>query len=241
MKQSRPITCYMCDAPATSREHAPPSCLFPDAAVFGRDVRRNLITVPSCAAHNSLKSQDDEFLRATILLQAAQSSNAARHQFFAKLLRASSRRPGAYRAFFNDRGTLNAGKLHAMQLDRDRFDACIDHLARALFFDAFGKKWMLPIGIVSPNFYSGIAADQAVPHAPTLATVEVSRLYLGASPNRGDNPEVFEYRLRQDEAAEDFAFAARFYESFEVYGYSSPSMATEDEQKAALRRPDVRD
>ncbi|MGH8238791.1 MAG: hypothetical protein ACREXP_17485 [Steroidobacteraceae bacterium] len=116
--------------------------------------------------HNPQKSKDDEFLRAAILLQAAQSSDAARHQFFAKLLRASARRPDAYRAFFTDRGTLDAGKLHAMQIDRDRFDARIDHLARALFFDAFGQKWTLPIGVVSPNFYSSIAADQAVPPSP---------------------------------------------------------------------------
>lgn len=224
----------MCDAPATSREHAPPSCFFPDADMFGRDVRRNLITVPSCDAHNAQKSKDDEFLRASILLQAAQSSDAARHQFFAKLLRASARRPDAYRAFVTDRGTLDAGKLHALQLDRDRFDACIDHVARALFFDAFGQKWTLPIGVVSPNFYSGIAADQAVPHAPTLQTVAVSQAYLLASPNRGANPEVFEYRLRHDEAEQCFAFAARFYESFEVYGFSSPGMAIEDKKKAGI-------
>lgn len=217
----KPATCYMCDAPSTSREHAPPSCFFPDAAVFGRDVRRNLITVPSCDAHNSRKSKDDEFLRATILLQAARSSEAARHQFFAKILRAGARRPDAYRAFFTDRGALDGGKLHAMQLDRDRFDACIDHLARALFFDAFAQKWTLAIGVISPNFYSGIAAGEVVPHAPTLRTVAVSRIYLGASPNRGANREVFEYRLRHDEAEQCFAFAARFYESFEVYGFSS--------------------
>lgn len=214
----------MCDAPATSREHAPPSSFFPHADVFGKDVRRNLITVPSCDAHNSNKSKDDEFLRAAILLQAAQSSPAARHQFFAKLLRASARKPDAYRAFFTDRGTLDAGKLHAMQLDRDRFDECIDRLARALFFDAFKQRWTLPIGVVSPNFYSAIAADQAVPHAPTLEIVAVSQAYLGASPNRGANPEVFEYRLRHDEAEQSFAFAARFYESFEVYGFSSPGV-----------------
>jgi len=218
-----PATCYMCDAPSTSREHAPPNCFFPAADVFGRDVRRNLITVPSCNAHNSEKSKDDEFLRATILLQAAQSSEAARHQFFAKLLRAKARRPDAYRAFFTDHGALDAGKLHAMQLDRDRFDTCIDHLARALFFDAFGQKWTLPIDVISPNFYSGIAADQPVPHAPTLQTVAVLQAFLLASPNRGANPEVFEYRLHH-EAEQCFAFAARFYESFEVYCWSSPGM-----------------
>lgn len=50
----------------------------------------------------------------------------------------------------------------------------------------------------------------------------------------GANPEVFEYRLRHDEAEQCFAFAARFYESFEVYGFSSPGMVIEDKRKAGI-------
>ncbi len=203
----KPATCYMCDAPSTSREHAPPSCFFPDANVFGRDVRRNLVTVPSCDAHNSQKSKDDEFLRATILLQAAQSSDAARHQFFAKLLPAAERKPHAHGAFLTDQGTVAAGAQRAARIDRTRFDGCVDHLARALFFDAFRQKWTQPIAVTSPNFYSGIASDQMVPHAPTMAAVEGTRRILIASPIRGQNPEVFWYQLRFDEAEQSFAQA----------------------------------
>jgi hypothetical protein len=166
----RKATCYMCDSPETSREHAPPLCFFPEANVFGRDLRRNLITVPpSCDLHNSKKSKDDEFLRAVILVQAVQSSEAGKHQFFQKLLPAVARMPGAHRAFFSDKGTLAAGTASALQIDRKRFDTCIDHLAKALFFDAFGHTWALPIAVISPNFYSGIASDSAI---TSLAHVE---------------------------------------------------------------------
>lgn len=235
-RMRKPTTCYMCDEPETSREHAPPLCFFPDADVFGRDVRRNLVTVPSCDAHNSKKSTDDEFFRAVILMQAAQSSEAAKHQFFQKLLRAAARKPEAHRVFFTDRGTVVGGTQHAMQIDRGRFDACVDHLARALFFDAFREKWTLPIGVISPNFYSGIASDRPVPHALTLKTIDVSRQFLGASPNRGENPEVFMSRLRYDEAERCFAFAAIFYELFEVYGWSSPGM---DCAEPSAKNPDA--
>lgn len=213
----------MCDAPETSREHAPPICFFPDA-VFGRDVRRNLVTVPSCDAHNSKKSKDDEFFRAVILLQAAHSSEAARHQFLAKLLRAAARTPHAHRAFFTDRGRLAAGSRHAAQIDRARFDACVDHLARALFFDAFGQKWTLPIAVASPNFYGGIALDQVVQHAPTLAAVNASRRALLTTPIRGENPQVFKYRVKHDETVQSLSFAAIFYDLFEVYCYGSPEL-----------------
>lgn len=219
----------MCDAPATSREHAPPSCIFPDASSLGRDARRNLITVPSCDQHNSHKSKDDEFLRAFLVLHAAPTSPAARREFNGKLLRANRRKPDAHQAFFTDHGPLYSGKMHMVKLDRDRLDACIDRLARALFYSAFGKNWALPIRVVSPNFFSDSAADQAVPNAKTVEMVEALRRDLVASPIRGENPEVFEYRLRYDEEELVFLMAARFYESFEVYTFSDMQMDAKKE------------
>lgn len=217
-------TCYMCDSVETSREHAPPLCFFPDANGIGRDLRRNLVTVPSCDRHNSYKSKDDEFLRSVILM-TAENSEAGRHQFFRKLLRAATRMPHAYKSFFADKGTVAKGKGRVLQIDRKRFDSCIDHLVRAIFFDAFKRKWQLPISIVSPNFFSGIASDQIVPHQPTGNIVEISRQFLGAEPIRGENPEVFKYRLRYDEVNEGYAFSAIFYDRFEVYSFSSRELA----------------
>jgi hypothetical protein len=59
--------CYRCASVATSREHVPPRNLFPQASESGgADHRINLITVPSCDAHNSAKSNDDEFLMVSL-------------------------------------------------------------------------------------------------------------------------------------------------------------------------------
>lgn len=215
----------MCDSPETSREHAPPLCFFPEANDIGRDLRRNLVTVPSCDRHNSRKSKDDEYFRSVILMTAAQNSDAGRHQFLGKLLRAAARTPHAQRSFFSDQGTIADGKGRVLQVDRQRFDACVDHLAKALFFDAFRRKCSLPISVVSPDFFRGIASDQVVPHRLTLETVDVSRQVLGAEPIRGENPEVFRYRLRYDEVGNTFAFAAIFYDCFEVYSFSSRHLA----------------
>ncbi len=53
----------MCERDATSREHVPPLCLFPEIKdTKGINFRKDLITVPSCDLHNSKKSDDDEFL-----------------------------------------------------------------------------------------------------------------------------------------------------------------------------------
>lgn len=190
---------------------------------IGLDLRRNLITVPSCDCHNSLKSKDDECLR-TVILMTTGNNKVAQHQFFGKLLPAVARRPHVYKTFFSDKGTVAKGKDRALQIDRKRFNRCIDHLARAIFFDAYKDKWQLPIAIVSPNFFSGVSSDQMVPHQPSSKAVETSRKYLAGEPNKGENPEVFMYRIKHDAENEVYAFAAIFYGCFEIYSFSSRAM-----------------
>lgn len=57
-------SCYACDNPPTNREHVPPKCLFPTE--LRQNLRKDLITVPSCDLHNGKKSDDDEFLMASL-------------------------------------------------------------------------------------------------------------------------------------------------------------------------------
>ena len=217
-------TCYMCEAAETSREHSPPSCLFPVMKDIGRDLRQNLVTVPSCDDHNSKKCKDDEFLRALILHVAVQSSEIAQNQFMGKLLRAAKRKPHTYSNFFTDEGTLANGSLRALRIDRGRFDRCIDHLMRALYFDTYKEKWVLPILVTSPSFFSNIENDNAVPHQPIHDAVDVTKEFLKHEIIKGQNPEVFKYRVRYDEATRIYAFAAIFYDFFEVYSLSSPDL-----------------
>ena len=83
---------------------------------------------------------------------------------------------------------------------------------------------MFDVGVASPQFHEGIASDSVIPHQPTLKAVEITRQLLGAEPVMGENPEVFRYRLQYDERDEAFAFAALFYDNFEVYTFSSRDM-----------------
>ena len=213
--------CYMCDSLATSREHVPPACFFPKVKGLGRDLRRNLITVPSCERHNSLKSKDDEYLRAVIVMMSARGNKVAQHQFWGKFRAATARKPHVYKSFFKDLGTVGKGQHRALKIDRERFNSCIDHLSRALFFHTYKRKWQLPIKIVSPNLYSGVDSDQMVPHQPTLKLVESLKQVLESQLIRGENPEVFKYRIHFDDKNEAYAFAAIFYDFFEVFSISA--------------------
>jgi hypothetical protein len=108
-----------------------------------------------------------------------------------------------------------------LRLDRRRFNACIDHLVRALFFDLTGLKWLHSVAVASPNFYDSFTAGRVQAHQRSLQTIEVSRAYLAGEPIRGENPEVFRYRIRHNQEGETLAFAGQFYELFEVFAYSS--------------------
>lgn len=84
----------MCESNATSVEHAPPKCLFPDQKDTPNNVdyRKNLITVPSCDIHNTVKSSDDEYLF-HVLSASYTSSNIGLQQFITKGKRAFERNP----------------------------------------------------------------------------------------------------------------------------------------------------
>lgn len=218
----KPIaTCYICESRETSREHAPPLCIFPGESILGRNLRKNLITVPSCDLHNSKKSKDDEFFRATLLLATAKDSRAASLLFFQKLMKAARRRPHAYRSFFEEQGTISGTNLPVVRLSRTRFDHCVDHLVRALCFHATGAKWHHPIIVASPRFFGDFESGQVIPHQTSLDAIAVSREFLAQVPLVGENPEIFRYRLRYEHEAQILAFACQFYDLFEVFAYSS--------------------
>ena len=71
-------TCYMCEAVATTDEHAPPRCLFPETKDLidkSLDLRKELITVPACKEHNTAKSTDDEYLLNILSLNITSGSH----------------------------------------------------------------------------------------------------------------------------------------------------------------------
>lgn len=83
----------MCQDLATSREHVPPRCLFPESkdVATGKDYRQKLLTVPSCDQHNSHKSNDDQFLLLILLLHF-KNNEVGRNHFAGKLIRTLERR-----------------------------------------------------------------------------------------------------------------------------------------------------
>ena len=84
----------MCDNLATTKEHVPPKCLFPekkDLKDISLDLRKALIKVPSCVDHNCKKSGDDEYLF-NVLSMTIQTGKYGLLNFESKVMRSWTRK-----------------------------------------------------------------------------------------------------------------------------------------------------
>ena len=149
MPSSNIETCYFCGAPATSNEHVPPKCIFPEKKDLGIEAnyRENLLKVPSCEAHNLKKSKDDEYLLA-ILSMNCDSNKIGQRQATTKLVRAFQRSEGFRHAAINnpvrrlifDRDKRLIVGTAALTVDRGRLKRCFEHIGRGLYWDHYGKS-----------------------------------------------------------------------------------------------------
>ena len=107
-------SCYACDYSATSREHVPPLCIFPEDKDLpgGMSMRRgSLIRVPSCAAHNTEKSDDDEYFR-FVLASNVMANHAGHGQTLTKVLRSFLRRPTVKERFLQGAKPVRIQESH---------------------------------------------------------------------------------------------------------------------------------
>jgi hypothetical protein len=191
-------TCYMCDALATSREHAPPKCLFPEPKDVedGSDLRKNLITVPSCSKHNLSLSKDDEYF--LVITTANIGGNERRsQQLSTKVVRALRRNPVFADSTFAARlptTVVDGQSVIGFKIDRPRIERVIEKTVRAIVFHSTGSKLLGSLSVLLPMLRN----DDGTP-APFMEELGVHAGAMGAGlPWLGDNPEVFRYRLRID-------------------------------------------
>lgn len=194
-------TCYMCNEKATSSEHVPPKCLFPERKDLpkGLDLRKSLITVPSCELHNSQKSDDDEYLL-YCLSMSIPSNHIGKNHFKSKIIRAVDRNPSLINRLLANSHNAQAENLSTnevfetigFQVDDSRFDKVLEHLSRALYFHHFGKKSNGQLKIY-PNFLLSMEDDYKETNKK-IAEMDIMAEELFFKEHiHGTNPEVFKY------------------------------------------------
>jgi hypothetical protein len=191
----------MCDEKATSSEHVPPRCLFPEQKDLpdGADLRKQLITVPSCDEHNSKKSTDDEYLLYCLVLSMP-SNEVGKNHFFSKIIRAIRRNPSLIKKYLSNTQAVHIENVEtkevsesiALHIDDERFDKAIEQLSRAIYFHHFKKKHNGEISI-HPNFLLRMTGEFKKANDSTAKMDQMSEEVFSKEPTYGENPDVFSY------------------------------------------------
>jgi hypothetical protein len=190
--------CYYCGLPATSDEHVPPQCLFPEENdAFGVSHRKNLWTVPACDKHNLRKSKDDEFLM--LCITPIVGNNFTGYiQTKTKIHRAIKRRNKLSTAMLQDVRELKISGSQGNEFpvlfgkaDTPRLIRILESVARGLYFHNMGERFIGKCHVI-PGFVT--FEDEKTENLKLI-----SRLLFGQEKSTrkryGENPEVFYYEI----------------------------------------------
>jgi len=225
------LGCYMCDEVATSREHVPPLCLFPEEKDTGNlNFRKDLITVPSCHLHNGKKSRDDEYLMASL-------AGIVGNNYLALFHTRTKVRRGLEKSGMNYEQLvltnpqkitvkLTDGEDHQVFLglaDNSKLEKCLKHVAFGLYYFEFKKRFIGEYNIVI-DFVKDFDIDYE------REKVEIKKIFDLQAVNwkvKGSNPAVFKYQFG---VGDDFGIPLKmtFYEGSIVYvSFQNPSPETD--------------
>ncbi|MFG3817551.1 hypothetical protein [Limnothrix redekei] len=220
--------CYCCNEIATTKDHIPPKCFFPEIKYFpdgSPDYRSQLVTVPACKMHNNSRSADDEYTAAIIFLHSR--SEIALAMLDAKWIKVMSRRESSLgrkifsaarlaRTINKENGLLSVRKTLAISYDIKRIENVIEAIARALYFhDSDGQdKWMGNCVIRSPHFRY---RDLKLPRDDYYLN-QVNQVFIYGEnkkdlslERKGANPDVFYYQLLKHQDSITIVIRMVFY------------------------------
>jgi hypothetical protein len=199
----------MCPELATTREHAPPQCFFPDG------FRKNLTTVPSCPEHNYGHSLDVEYTRNVICTQ--HGVNAAATAVFETAKRSFENSPGLMARTFRTMKPFGEGGTFRVDLQRHR--KVMRAIAFATYLRDNGHKHEGDWRIFTPSFLFADSLNDGRPDPwmPLRRVLESAQF----TPRAVTQPEVFKYGvLQMDE--ERVLYKFEFYEAVTVHAWSLP-------------------
>ncbi|MPQ49101.1 hypothetical protein GCQ56_19045 [Marinifilum sp. N1E240] len=215
--------CYMCNRYATSNEHVPPKCLFPEKKdTRGINFRKELITVPSCDIHNLLKSDDDEFLMLSLSGLLKNNPIGSFHQR-TKANRALKRK----NKNFIEKEILRNHRLKTISTPKgktitvsfgnpnnQRLNHCLEHIAFGLYYHEFKKTFEGELRLILEFL------EYEDENIQTFKKFLKERFAVETELNtefKGENPEVFYYQFHKPDEFGLIGMKMVFYGTAEVY------------------------
>ncbi len=223
--------CYICNQLATSREHVPARGLFPAEKDIGlgQNFRRNLITVPSCELHNTGKSDDDEFLIAALSANVGSNAVAFLH-LHSKTRRIFDRKGDQFMSevvrnakhIVLDNGNGNKFPVFLGKPNYDRLEKCFKNIACGIYFHEFSTPFSGEIQVILGFLKYQTENTRNLARLCETAFEAEGKNWLA----KGENPQVFSYRMGEQDQFNLRALKMTFYEKVDVYVSFKPSGIT---------------
>lgn len=209
----------MCLNQATSSEHVPPQCIFPEKKDTNKDLRINLITVPSCEEHNQRKSHDDQFLM--VCLAGLIGNNSIGFQHFNGKIQRALRRT-SYKlledVFLKKKLIKIENENGFMELlwgtpDYDRLIRCFSNIGYGIHRAHFKTNFN---GTVKPYLEFLHHTEQNPKEFKEFIKHRAS-IDLAGQAQYGENPDVFWYQFTKPDQFGLFLVKLKFYQNVEVF------------------------
>jgi hypothetical protein len=206
----------MCERKSTSREHVPPKCFFPKSkdSLSSKDLRINLITVPSCDDHNNKKSGDDLYLL-HIIAMAYKNNQEGLNLFKNRIRKTAESHPHLLKSFFADfeKAFAKNQVSLAIEIEMKRFETGMTWIAHAIYFHHFKTKWQESIEIKSPSLRYLSETPNYIDRNTALADAEK---YDAGAQKYGKNQDIFFYQFIDGSHPDHKLVRMVFYQGFVV-------------------------
>jgi hypothetical protein len=213
--------CYWCGKLATSTEHVPPKCLFPEEKdvnqIYAQSFRKNLITVPSCDEHNMEKSHEDEYLMSCLSGIVGNNGVAFVHNA-TKVKRAIYRNPNIIKIIKKDILKIDGHKFPVLwvNFDVEKLMYSFEAIARALYFHEQNKNFGGECKIVSRIFTHPDAKKWSGFNIRATELIEKEQPYWETE-IKGENTKIFTYQFSPIDGFKCQTLVLTFFEATKIY------------------------
>lgn len=205
--------CYWCGAPATSVEHVPPQ------GFYAKNGRGDLITVPSCKAHNEDLHQIDERFRALIL---GGSATPKAIEIFSDAPKRGLLRPeraGLLRDLKrNSEPFILDGKLTTrIAITYEQYAVFFEKIVRGLYFFHFGQPFAGSLVCVCSHIRPDIPSPELPSMVELISNFRKNEHRFIEGKKTDDAVFSYKYQRSTDERGTEFELVAKFYDEMSLF------------------------
>lgn len=183
---------------------------------FPKGQRTDLITVPSCEAHNIDNSKDVEYAR-NFIVMGGSVNETGKKVFRTKGKRSFTRSPKLLMRTLSGARPFE-GRILGVKTDKGRYHAIMKSIACALYFHEFGSRFVGDWAILS----EALSLDRRELTSEYIDIYQFDHFIKDVlrekpfTPGKSGNPHVFKYSYYKRQDGEGI-FKLVLYEDFVVY------------------------